>query len=50
MGKAVKGYSLLVDGGIRTHDPETHGLSTAPFVMELERIGPFQHWQKLNIH
>ena len=28
---------LLMDGGIRTHDPKTHGLSTTPFVEELRR-------------
>ena len=25
----------IVDGGDRTHDPKTHGLSTTPFVKEL---------------
>ena len=24
---------IIVDDGIRTHDPKTHGLSTTPFVM-----------------
>ena len=26
---------IIVDGGDRTHDPKTHGLSTTPFVKEL---------------
>ena len=28
MGKVVEGRSLLVDVGIRTHDPQSHGKST----------------------
>ena len=32
-GKTEKVY--YVDGGIRTHDPENHDLSTSPFVEEL---------------
>ena len=27
---------IMVDGGIRTHDPKKHGLSTTPFVKELK--------------
>ena len=46
-GKAVKFYELLVDGGIRTHDPKTHGLSTMPFVKEMWGISPFDHLQKV---
>ena len=38
---------LLADSGIRTHDPKTHGLSTTPFVNELEGISPFDHLQKV---
>ena len=26
---------IIVAGGVRTHDPKTHGLSTTPFVKEL---------------
>ena len=29
-----KGF-IIVDGGIRTHYPKTHGMSTTPFVKEL---------------
>ena len=37
-----------VDGGIRTHDPKTHVLSTTPFVKVLGGgISPFGHFQKL---
>ena len=25
-------FIIIVDGGNRTHDPKTHGLSTTPFV------------------
>ena len=32
---------LLVDGGVRTHDPKTHSLPTTSFVEELEGIRPF---------
>ena len=39
---------LLVDGGIQTHDPKTHGLSTTPFVKKLDGISPFDHLQKVN--
>ena len=33
MGKSEK--FIIVDGGDRTHDPKTHGLSTTPFVKDL---------------
>ena len=33
-GKSEK-FIIIVDGGDRTHDPKTHGLSTTPFVKEL---------------
>ena len=31
---------IVVDGGIRTHDPITHGLSTTPCVKELVGCWP----------
>ena len=45
--ESLKKY-MIVDGGIRTHDPKTHDLSTTPFVEELEGISPFDHLQKVN--
>ena len=41
---------LLVDGGIQTHDPKTHGLSTTPFVKKLEGISPFDHYLAKDTH
>ena len=36
MGKSEK--FIIVDGGDRTHDPKTHGLSTTPFVKEFSGV------------
>ena len=33
-GNSLK-FIIIVDGGIQTHDPKTHDLSTTPFVEEL---------------
>ena len=33
-GESLREF-IVVDGGIRTHDPKTHDLSTTPFVKEL---------------
>ena len=38
----------MVDGGIWTHDPKSHGMSTTPFVKVLVSISPFDHLQKVN--
>lgn len=38
--KKMLNLVLLVDGRIRTNDPETHRLSTTPFVMESEGNSP----------
>ena len=34
-GKKPEKFIIIVDGGDRTHDPKTHGLSTTPFVKVL---------------
>ena len=40
---------IIVDGGDRTHDPKTHGLSTTPFVKVLVGyFSPFDLLQKVN--
>ena len=39
---------LLVDGGLRTHDPKTYGPADDAIFKELEGISPFDHLQKVN--
>ena len=36
-GENLKQF-IIVDGGDRTHDPKTHGLSTAPFVKVFSEV------------